>query len=315
MDNPAGKMKCFHPQTINDNVVACGRCYACKKNRVNGWVCRLERHSRHAQSAVFVTLTYAEGQCSTIKSEKPEGNNYDQLTLNYKHIQHYFKTLRNLTNADYKKRYRQWQKDTRKIGRNAIKPERPEKFSYYVAGEYGSKNKTSPRPHYHIILFNANIKCIPLAWSIGDKARRISRGNVHQGTITGGAIRYTLKYISKPSRLPLFQGDRRTPEFSHMSKGIGKNYITKQIIAWHKADILNRYYVPNAGGVQTTMPRYYAEKIYTLAERMEIAEHLERQQSENFYRAILANESIIHTVYLIHKNQEAKAFLQKQYTL
>lgn len=308
MDNQVGKMKCFHPQTINDNVVSCGRCYACKKNRISGWVCRLERHSRHAESAIFVTLTYADGQATK--------TNNNLLTLDYTHIQHYFKTLRNLHNADYKKRIKCAHANNRKknpaIGGAIADIKRPKKFSYYVAGEYGTKGL---RPHYHIILFNAKHELIPLAWSIGDKARRHPRGHVHTGNITGGAIRYTLKYISKPSRLPLFQGDDRTPEFSHMSQGIGKSYITEKIIAWHKADLLNRYYVPNAGGVQTTMPRYYAEKIYTLAERMLIAEHLEKQQSDNFYKAILKDESVIHSVFLIHKNLEAKAFQKIEHKL
>jgi len=294
-------MKCFHPQTINDNVVSCGRCPACKQNRINGWVCRLERHARHAESAHFITLTYADGQCT----KTPNG----LLTLDYTHIQHFFKTLRNLQNADYKKRSAEFKRHTkRNPGNNFRPPEKPKKFSYYVAGEYGSKTN---RPHYHLIMFDAKLELIHKSWYIGNQGRRIPRGNVHSGNITGGSIRYTLKYISKPSRLPLFYGDDRKPESSHMSKGIGKDYITKQIIQWHKADLLNRYYVPNAGGVQTTMPRYYADKIYTLAEKIQIAEYLERKQSENFFVEILKDESIIRGMLLIQKNIERKAFEQK----
>jgi len=301
MVHPVGKMKCFHPQKINDNIVSCGRCQACKINRINGWVCRLERHARHVESATFLTLTYAEGQ-ATLTNNK-------LLTLNYSHVQHFFKSLRNITNAEYKKQ-KQW---NRKNGKPD--PARPKAFSYYVAGEYGTKNRASPRPHYHIILFNAQKQYIHRAWSTGDYFRRTPRGNIHQGTISGASIRYTLKYISKPSRLPLFHGDDRTPEFSHMSQGIGKTYLTPAIVAWHKADLLNRYYVPNAGGVQTTMPRYYADKIYSLAEKMQISEHLEKIQSENFYKLILQDEIIISQYLTAIKDIEQKAFIPKNHRL
>jgi len=310
MEHPVGKMKCFHPQTIKDNVVSCGRCPACKKNRINGWVCRLERHSRNQDSAHFITLTYAEGQA---KRTEPKGKHKGLLTLDYTHVQHFLKTLRNLQNAE-KKWKRRYNRHATKKGKRIRQPlrttEKP--ISYYVAGEYGSKNKQTPRPHYHIILFNATTELIPRAWATGNQFGRISRGNVHQGNITGGSIRYTLKYISKPSRLPLFEGDNRTPEFSYMSKGIGKNYLTPKIIAWHKADILNRYYVPNAGGVQTTMPRYYANKIYTPAERIQIAEHLEKQSSYNFYQEVLQNPDIVRDFLLAQKKMERDALHKNQ---
>lgn len=295
MELPAGNMKCFHPQTINDNKVSCGRCPACKQNRINGWVCRIERHARHQESAHFLTLTYADGQCSKTKK--------GLLTLDYKHVQHFFKTLRNLQNADYKKQCKQAKKYRQPTPKRTIK-----RFSYYVAGEYGSQTN---RPHYHIIMFNASLKLISRAWGTNDHGRWIPRGNIHSGNITGGSIRYTLKYISKPSRLPLFEGDDRTPEFSHMSQGIGKDYLTPAIIKWHRADLLNRYYVPNAGGVQTTMPRYYANKIYTDSERLTIAEHLEKQQADKFYKLILQDESIIQQLLASQKRTELKAFQLK----
>lgn len=306
MEHQVGKMaKCFHPQTFNDNVVSCGRCPACKQNRINGWVCRLERHARHQASSLFVTLTYADGKATRTKN--------GLLTLDYEHVQHFFKSLRNIQNADYKREVKRYNANKRAKQKKFLSvPRRPPKFTYYVAGEYGTRKL---RPHYHIILFNASIDAVHRAWCTGDIKRREPRGNVHSGNISGGSIRYTLKYINKPSRLPLFQGDDRVPEFSHMSQGIGKSYITPKIIAWHKADILNRYYVPNAGGVQTTMPRYYAEKIYTAAERIQIAEHLEKQSSETFYKAICNNLQLIDNVLQAQKYVEYKASFTKQYKL
>jgi hypothetical protein len=160
-------------------------------------------------------------------------------------------------------------------------------------------------------MFGASLKHIHRAWGTNNNGRWIPRGNVHTGNITGGSIRYTLKYINKSSRLPLFQGDDRTREFSHMSKGIGKNYLTKAMIAWHRADLLNRYFVPNAGGVQTTMPRYYSQRIYTEAERMKIADHLEKQASENFRLLVNQDTEIIRQYLQSIKYLEQKASTQK----
>lgn len=298
MEILVGNMKCFHPQVYNDNKVSCGRCQACKTNRINGWVCRLERQARYAESAHFLTLTYGENQCTLTKNKL--------LTLDYSHVQHFFKSLRNITNADYRRRKKLAKKYKQEF------PQKPTKFSYYVAGEYGS---IGSRPHYHIILFDAQIEFIHRAWATGNNKRRIPRGHIHTGDTRRGSIRYSLKYISKPSRIPLFEGDDRTPEFSHMSKGIGKNYLTPQMIAWHRADLLNRFYVPCAGGIKMTMPRYYADKIYTVAERMEIAKYLEEKQSDDFYKALLINPDLPHNVLAMIKEIERKSFIPKIHQL
>lgn len=79
-------------------------------------------------------------------------------------------------------------------------------IKYYVAGEYGGRTL---RPHYHIILFNADLKHIQSAWDLGQ---------VHYGTVTDASVGYTLKYISKPGRIPLHRNDDRVPEFALMSK-------------------------------------------------------------------------------------------------
>lgn len=82
-------------------------------------------------------------------------------------------------------------------------------IKYYAVGEYGGKTK---RPHYHIILFNAKLELIQPAWD---------KGQVHYGQVAGASVGYTLKYMSKPSKIPMFKGDDRLKEFSLMSKGLG----------------------------------------------------------------------------------------------
>lgn len=129
------------------------------------------------------------------------------------------------------------------------------KLKYYAVGEYGTK---TDRPHYHMILFNLeNPDVIAEEWRNGD---------VHIGKVSGASIAYTTKYIDKEKRIPKFEGDDRLKEFSLMSKGLGKNYLSEEKIKWHKEDI-NRNYVVREDGVKVALPRYYREKIYDEQER------------------------------------------------
>jgi hypothetical protein len=142
-----------------------------------------------------------------------------------------------------------------------------EKISYYAVGEYGSKTK---RPHYHLIIFNAKSHLIESAWSLD----RTPLGHVHFGDVNGASIGYTLKYMSKESKVPIHKNDDRQKEFQLMSKGIGKNYLTEKMIKWHKADLKTRMYVPIMDGKKIAMPRYYKEKMYNEKEKKQIADYM-----------------------------------------
>lgn len=129
-------------------------------------------------------------------------------------------------------------------------------IKYYAVGEYGGQTK---RPHYHIILYNAKLELIQPAWNLG---------NVHYGQLTEASVGYTLKYISKPRTIPMHRNDDRTPEFSLMSKGLGADYLTPQMVSYHKADLENRMYCTLLDGKKVSMPRYYKDKIYDEHERI-----------------------------------------------
>lgn len=136
---------------------------------------------------------------------------------------------------------------------------RKSNIRYYACGEYGSENW---RPHYHIILFNALPTLVQDAWA---------RGQVHYGTVEEASVGYTLKYMSKPKRVPAHSNDDRLPEFSLMSKRLGANYMTPEMIDWHKQDLTSRMYCNLLDGKKISMPRYYKDKIYTNEERDLIA--------------------------------------------
>jgi hypothetical protein len=142
-----------------------------------------------------------------------------------------------------------------------------ENIKYYAGGVYGSQKK---RPHYHIILFNANQEHIISSWTINNKPI----GSCHIGDVSSASIGYTLKYMCKESKIPMHQNDDRKKEFAVMSKGLGQNYLTNQMIKWHKNDILNRMYVPIEDGKKIAMPRYFKDKIYNEDEKDKINEHM-----------------------------------------
>lgn len=142
-------------------------------------------------------------------------------------------------------------------------------IKYYLVGEYGSDTW---RPHYHAIIFNSSVHAIDNAWHLG---------SVHYGTVSGASIGYTLKYLHKGKRIPQYVGDPRLKEFSLMSKKLGINYLTPQMIKYHKAVPKDRTYVL-VNGYKIAMPRYYKERLFDAEERALIAaeqrnDMLERQ--------------------------------------
>lgn len=154
--------------------VPCGKCPMCVKRRVSQWSFRLMQEEKVSSSAHFITLTY----------DTPYMPLTDRgfMSLCRRDVQLFFKRLR-------------------KRNQN--------KLRYYIVGEYGGRTN---RPHYHAILFNADLATISPAWD---------RGHVHFGTVSGASVGYTLKYMSKRKKIPMHANDDRVPEFALMSKGLG----------------------------------------------------------------------------------------------
>lgn len=199
----------------DEATVPCSRCPQCIARRISGWSFRLMKEDRVSTSAHFITLTYATEHLQRTK------NNF--RTLSKRDLQLFFKRLRK---------------------RNS------NKLKYYACGEYGGIGR---RPHYHIILFNADISTISHAWTLG---------NIHYGTVTGASIGYCLKYMCKPKNKQTHKRDDRVPEFALMSKSLGASYLTEEMRKWHEAKLTERMYCVIEDGKKISMPRYYKDKIY-----------------------------------------------------
>lgn len=133
---------------------------------------------------------------------------------------------------------------------------------FLVTGEYGEHTL---RPHYHAIILNSSPAAVYDSWGLG---------NVHCGTVTDDSIHYTLKYMMKRRFRPMHELDNRAPEFKECSMRMGSGYLTHENIAWHLADIPNRYYLPLPGGKRCAMPRYYRERIYKENDLVVLRSHI-----------------------------------------
>lgn len=247
-------MSCISPFSKKHNgetlSLPCGKCTACRSVRVSGWSFRLQKQAEISDFNYFVTLTYNGKTAPRTKN--------NLKTILKDDLQRFFKRYRKRIGRDYK-------------------------VKYYACGEYGTNTK---RPHYHIILLIAydhdhvhdpnsldyrkhaeQLKAdIDLAWN---------KGYIHIGRVTPASTAYTLKYISKDKQIPMHEHDDRVPEFSLMSKGMGANYLTKAMKAWHLADLENRFYIPMENGSRIRLPRYYKDKIYSQFQRQRVSAYFQ----------------------------------------
>ncbi len=206
--------------------VPCGKCPDCLKRRASQWGFRLRKEEERSSGALFVTLTY-DTQFVPITAK-------GWMSLDKTDVQKFFKRLR---------------KRLKQTDPNGLP------LRYYICGEYGGRTK---RPHYHAIVFNANELDILKAWCDPQTVQPI--GNVHFGNVSGASISYTVKYINKGRWKPMHANDDRIPEFSLMSKRMGKNWATPAIVNYHTSDP-SKAYITLEDGVKMAIPRYYKNLI------------------------------------------------------
>lgn len=258
-------MPCLFPFTIDNPAfpvysrerqipVPCGKCPACCERRASGWIFRLMQQDKVSESASFVTLTYKTKYVPMSKrgfmTLPPKASTKDApCPINFQ---------------AFMKRLRKWHKN--------------KTLRYYAVGEYGSERM---RPHFHAIIFNLDREYVERAWS--DPKTGEPLGDVFIGEVTGASVAYTTKYMSKGKLIPVHANDDRLPEYSLMSKKLGINYLTPDIIRYHQAD-LTRNYITLEGGHKIALPRYFREKIYTEEQRRDqgplIKEIAEKQAAE-----------------------------------
>lgn len=166
------------------------------------------------------------------------------LTLTYENAPTSFNGHHTLIKSDY-------QKFTKRLRKNL----QNSNIKYYACGEYGT---TTQRPHYHAIVFN-----LPQTWiTNSNKLLDIwGHGHINISPCNIATIKYVCKYVMKGKFTPTTDHDDRNSDFSIMSKKMGLNYLTPQIIRYHQDNLKSFITLP--GGIPTSMPRYFRDKIFT----------------------------------------------------
>lgn len=219
-----------------------------------------------SKTAYFITLTYDTDHVPITPNLF--------LSLRYRDVQLYLKRVR--------KAHDQHAKAT-----NTVAP----RIKYYAVGEYGAKSK---RPHYHMLIFDAKLELMfekndllylqmKMDGETQFRSKHWEHGLVTVGRVEKASVGYCLKYMCKVGQVGKFQSDDRVREKALMSKGLGANYLTPQMIKFHRDEILDRMYVMTEGK-KIAMPRYYKQKIYDQVELEYIYSYLaakmERETTE-----------------------------------
>lgn len=222
-------------------VVPCGKCMKCLGRRRMSWQFRLEREMRQSKSASFFTLTY----------EVPPVSFNGNMTLVKDDFQRFMKRFRI---SDYNKN---------------------RKIKYYAVGEYGEQFY---RPHYHIVSFNHS-----LAFSRSPELLSTlwNRGKCHVGSVNASSINYVVSYVMKGRWQPMDELDDRLPEFSLMSKNIGLNHLTPQMVRYYKDNMVD--FVTLDGGALQPLPRYYKDRVFSKEDRKFFHE-LNQERRERSYQ-------------------------------
>lgn len=250
-------MRCFHPITIDLSdtdarpyyiretgspiiKVPCGKCISCLKQKRNEWVFRMNARQQKAKTAYFITLTYSD--------ENLRYNSIGGLpTLSKDDIKKFLHQFRN----EVTYRCRQLVAEEQNIPVRQVKNVRSS-FDYFAVGEYGD---AFDRPHYHIVLFDAPFDKQQLSdvirkyWKYEDKIPDIRYSS-------GRLLNYITKYMLKKDIDYEFKNVE--PPFRLMSKGVGKQYVTRSRSRQH---VLSGDFTGNVGMARYSVPRYLKRKL------------------------------------------------------
>lgn len=145
-----------------------------------------------------------------------------------------------LHKPDYQKFMKRLRKAQSKVSNDKIR--------YYACGEYGGK---TGRPHYHAVIFDLHPSLhLPVLmesiWQMGQ---------VDCSPLNMARVKYVCKYVMKNHNKT-----NLVNEFSLMSKGLGKSFLSDTNIKYFKERELP--YVQDEFGSKWPMARYYADRIH-----------------------------------------------------
>lgn len=174
----------------------------------------------------------------------------------------------------------------------ALRKKNSKKLKYYAVGEYGSKTN---RPHYHAILFNADLATvvgaasahalttglIPMDGTTELDSPIWKHGYVTVGRVNELSVGYALKYMLKKLTRKKHSRDDRLSEFSAMSKKLGSQYLNQEARNYHISDLTGRFCLKLSNGTLAPIPRYYKQHFYNNKQLEIIAKYFEIKALED----------------------------------
>lgn len=244
-------------QIITDKIIKeyieipCGKCIGCRLDYSRKWATRCMLEASCYKNNAFVTLTYAPEFLPIRKNILEETGEYvNTPTLQDKDLTKFMKDLRRYFEYHY--------------GENNIR--------FYACGEYGELYE---RPHYHIIIFNIEIKDLePLFKNAMGQTIYTSKsletiwgkGIVRVGEVTWESAAYVARYVMKKQKGPNSEEYYATvkgyaPEFVRMSRkpGIARQYYEDNKEKIYTNDEL---FIIKKGKALKVKPVAYFDKLY-----------------------------------------------------
>lgn len=231
--------------------VPCGHCLPCLQRKRRQWFIRLMYEFKRSSSAVFITLT--------IDDNHQKRNDLGWYEAEKNDIQKFFKRFRKLQDKRY--------------GKKNIK--------YFMCCEYGP---TTLRPHYHLILFNAET-----AKLYENLVETYHLGFFQVGNVTEASIMYCAKYCLGVPDFALSLRDVKP--FLMVSKGLGSNMLKDMKFMCDNGYISYKgtpYKVPDY--VLEKMPAVISQMI-RLKARKYIKQQLDELSPEEYLSQITRNDA------------------------
>lgn len=211
-------------------VLPCGQCVGCRLQRAQTWALRCVHESKMYDDNCFITLTYNDANL-------PDDGS--------------------LRHSDFQKFMKRFKERVRYSGNKS-------RIRFYMCGEYGEK---LGRPHYHACVFNYDFpdKKYKRVNALGDKVytsefldecwNMADPGICEIGSVTMQSAGYVARYIMKKitgDDAVAHYGDLE-PEYTEMSKGIGKAWFEK-----NQRDVFPSDFIVH-DGKKLAVPRFYGD--------------------------------------------------------
>lgn len=261
-------MECLSPIYLRKDAlyVPCGKCLICRGKLKAHWELRLQYESLAWPTSIFSTLTYNDMELPFCVSKNLSEDHVQRLKdIRFKIPQNIFGTLYPTDVTLFLKRLR--------------KAIAPSTLRYYLVGEYGTETF---RPHYHLHFFSdypfpedcqwardlQSTRCLSCDRTC--LVRHIREEWPYGHVVTYNSAPGTIAYVTSCHVFGTETPAGSLPSYHRMSRrpGIGDHWLGTAS-GWNYKNCIAAFtYTPS--GKKVGMPRYYRDRLFTLAERQSL---------------------------------------------